>query len=72
VYSGDPEQFNISMILDDGRKLNAVVKKKLKVVDGDPVYERWVGGIEGTVGDSGTLSGQTLFEQFKFFGLPKS
>ena len=58
------------MSLDSGEKLEATVSTKLKVVDGDPIYERWVGRIEGTVGGGEVLHGAALFEQFKLFGLP--
>lgn len=63
LLSLDPDQYTIKMKLNDGTKLSATVSTvatQINVVE----YIRWIGTIEGTVGDE-AYTGSALWEEFR-------
>lgn len=64
LLSHSPKQFSITMLLDDGRNLTAIVTAERTQINVG-TYTRWIGGIEGTVGGV-EYEGSALWEQFTF------
>ncbi|CVK98772.1 uncharacterized protein FMAN_08448 [Fusarium mangiferae] len=61
--STNPTQMTLNMTLDDGTELDALLTVKKTQIDIE-LYSRWIGSIDGTVGDY-AASGSALWEQFK-------
>jgi hypothetical protein len=61
--STNPTQMTLNMTLDDGTELDALLTVKKTQIDIE-LYSRWIGSIDGTVGDY-KASGSALWEQFK-------
>ncbi|KAF4947055.1 hypothetical protein FGADI_10685 [Fusarium gaditjirri] len=67
LASTNPKQMTLNMTLDDGTVLGALLTVKKTQID-TGLYTRWIGSIDGTVGDY-AASGSAVWEQFKVVSL---
>jgi hypothetical protein len=64
--SGNPGGFTVNMHLGVGETLNVNVTAVQVVLDGAPLYARWVGTMVGSVnGGAAITDGVALFEEFR-------